>query len=72
MIQLTKKTGVLTQCNDLCRNFGLTQREAEVCALVIQGYSDKEVSKKLTIGFPTVRTHLSHVFTKIGVTSRSE
>ena len=72
MIQLTKKTAIPTSSNNLCRSFRLTQREAEVCALVIQGYSDKEISKTLTIGFPTVRTHLSRAFAKIGVTSRSE
>jgi DNA-binding CsgD family transcriptional regulator len=57
---------------DLGRVFGLTQRETDVCALILQGYSDKEISRRLAISFPTVRTHLSHAFSKAGVTSRAE
>ncbi len=51
---------------------GLTRREAQVCALIMQGLSDKEISRELAISFPTVRTHLSHTFEKAGVSSRAE
>jgi DNA-binding CsgD family transcriptional regulator len=48
----------------------LSQRELEVASLVRLGISDKEIAKRLSIAFPTVRTHLSSVFRKFGVDNR--
>jgi DNA-binding CsgD family transcriptional regulator/tetratricopeptide (TPR) repeat protein len=50
---------------------GLTSREADVLRLVAQGCTNREVAGRLFISEKTVVTHLSHVFTKLGVTSRS-
>lgn len=72
LIQLVPQQRPSPASCDLGQVFGLTQREAQVCALVLQGYSDKEISRQLSISFPTVRTHLSHAFSKAGVTSRAE
>ncbi|MEO6351650.1 MAG: LuxR C-terminal-related transcriptional regulator [Oxalobacteraceae bacterium] len=72
LIQLVRQHRALPAVADLGQCFGLTQREAEVCSLVLQGYSDKEISRQLSISFPTVRTHLGHTFSKTGVTSRAE
>ena len=72
LIQLVPEHRLAPALCDLGQIFGLTQREAEVCSLVLQGYSDKEISRRLSISFPTVRTHLSHTFSKAGVTSRAE
>lgn len=72
LLQLAPKNRRMIAERDLCRYFGRTSREAEVCVLVLQGYSDKDIARPLGIGFPTVRTHLAHIFSKTGVTSRSE
>lgn len=72
LLQLAPKNRRMIAERDLCQYFGLTSREAEVCVLVLQGHSDKEIARTLGIGFPTVRTHLTHIFSKTGVTSRSE
>lgn len=56
----------------LSEHFGLTRREADVCALVLRGYTDKEIARALSIAFPTVRTHMTRSFSKFGVTNRSE
>jgi DNA-binding CsgD family transcriptional regulator len=48
----------------------LSQREIEVANLVSLGISDKEIARRLGIAFPTVRTHLSNVFRKVGVDNR--
>ncbi|NMM37390.1 MAG: helix-turn-helix transcriptional regulator [Glaciimonas sp.] len=71
LIQLVPQHRHLPAAHDLCQCFGLTQREAQVCSLVLHGYSDKEISRQLSISFPTVRTHLSHTFSKVGATSRA-
>ena len=48
----------------------LTKKETEIVKLVIQGLSNKQISKQLYITEVTVKTHLGNVFKKVGVTSR--
>jgi DNA-binding CsgD family transcriptional regulator len=50
--------------------FGLTPREAEVLIWVAQGKTNPEVATILGIRPYTVRTHLEHVFSKLGVETR--
>jgi ATP/maltotriose-dependent transcriptional regulator MalT len=51
---------------------GLTQREAEVLALVATGRSNKDVATALYISEKTVARHLSNIFSKIDVATRTE
>jgi DNA-binding CsgD family transcriptional regulator len=51
---------------------GLTAREIEIIRLVGARKSNKEIGKALGISPRTVSTHLSNVFTKLGVKSRGE
>ncbi len=46
-------------------------REVEVLTLVAQGAANKEVARTLYISGTTVKTHLSHIFTKLGVDNRT-
>jgi DNA-binding CsgD family transcriptional regulator len=50
---------------------GLTARETEVLALVAQGKSNRAIATELCISEKTVASHLNHIFTKLGLTSRS-
>ena len=50
---------------------GLTVREAEVLVLVAAGRSNREISEELVISQKTVARHLSNIFTKLGVSSRT-
>jgi DNA-binding NarL/FixJ family response regulator len=50
---------------------GLTRREVEVLALVAQGKTNREVANTLVISEKTVASHLSHMFTKLGLSSRA-
>jgi ATP/maltotriose-dependent transcriptional regulator MalT len=50
---------------------GLTTRETEVLALVAQGKSNRAIAAALCISEKTVASHLNHVFTKLGLASRS-
>jgi DNA-binding NarL/FixJ family response regulator len=51
---------------------GLTQREAEVLALVAAGRSNREIAAALVLSQKTVARHLSNIFAKIDVTSRTQ
>lgn len=49
----------------------LSPREREVLALVAEGRSNPEIARALYIGEATVKTHLLHVFEKLGVNDRT-
>lgn len=49
----------------------LTPRELEVLALVAQGKSNPDIARDLFIGEATVKSHLLHVFDKLGVSDRT-
>ena len=50
---------------------GLTPREAEVLRLVASGQSNAKIAAELVLSEKTVARHLSNIFTKLGVTSRT-
>jgi DNA-binding NarL/FixJ family response regulator len=50
---------------------GLTQRELEVLVLLARGNTNRAVANELFISEKTVASHVSHIFAKLGVTSRS-
>lgn len=56
----------------LKRLFGLSAREARIANLLVQGCDLKEVCEKLLIRRNTARTHLRHLFDKLGVRRQAE
>jgi two-component system NarL family response regulator len=50
----------------------LTPRELSTLRLIADGRSNKEIASELHISERTVKTHLGHLFDKLGVTSRTE
>ena len=50
----------------------LTPREAEVLRLLAEGKSNKEIGAELVIGIKTVKTHVSNILSKLGVSSRTQ
>jgi DNA-binding NarL/FixJ family response regulator len=50
---------------------GLSPREREVLALVARGDTNREIAGELFLSEKTVARHLSNIFTKLGVSSRS-
>lgn len=51
---------------------GLTDRQAQVLALIIRGLSNREIAKQLDLTEGTVKIHASGIFKTLGVSSRSE
>ncbi len=51
---------------------GLTPTESAVVDLVAEGLSNPRIAERLVIEVSTVKTHLHHVFRKLGVTTRAQ
>jgi DNA-binding CsgD family transcriptional regulator len=50
----------------------LTPTEQQVVALVADGLTNPQIAERLFIGRSTVKTHLEHIFTKLGLHTRAE
>ena len=50
----------------------LTEREREVLLLISRGRSNQEISSDLSISPETVKSHVKHIFTKLGVRNRAQ
>jgi DNA-binding CsgD family transcriptional regulator len=57
-------------CADLKRLWDLSAGEIRVLAMTLQGLTAQDVAEKAEISIETVRTHVRHIYTKIGVNSR--
>ncbi len=53
------------------KRIDLTEREIEVLKLVVPGYNNKVIAKKLCITNHTVKAHLTQIYKKLGVTNRT-
>lgn len=59
------------QCN-IFKKYGLSKREIEVCKLLLQGYTLRQISGILSIAYSTVNTYCTSSYRKLGINSRTE
>jgi DNA-binding CsgD family transcriptional regulator len=59
----------VAHCTDM--RLGLTHREFEIVELICGGLTNSQIAERLNIGVATVKTHLLHVFEKLGVKTRA-
>ena len=65
-------TGVVP-ANNLAKNtYGLTERELEVLALIVEGLNNAEIAKKLVITISTAKAHVHSILQKLYVTNRTQ
>ena len=67
--RITNKTGKIT--NQLNRA-GLTKRELEIARLIYQGTNTRDISEEINLSYHTVRNHIKNIYSKLGVSTRSE
>ena len=51
---------------------GLTPREIEILGLLAQGKSNPQIARELVISRATVKTHVEHIISKLGVSDRTQ
>jgi LuxR family maltose regulon positive regulatory protein len=50
----------------------LTPREVEILRMITAGMTNKEIAEKTFVSINTIKTHIRHIFGKLGVTDRDE
>ncbi|MFD3589330.1 response regulator [Streptomyces sp. NPDC058683] len=50
----------------------LTPREVDVLGLMAKGFANAAIARRLIVGESTVKTHVNHLFAKLGVSTRAE
>lgn len=68
---IAKRSGIALPRPTSRRN-GLSPREQEVCDLIAQGRTNREIAEMLFISLSTTKVHVKHIFEKLGVRSRAE
>ena len=53
-------------------SFGLTPREQEVADHLVKGHTYAKIASELFISMPTVKTHVSNIYRKVGVKNKME
>lgn len=69
---LSRVTDEKLNLNRKLHQAGLSSRELEIAVLIIQGISTHNVSDQLNLSYHTIRNHLKHIYSKLGVSTRSE
>ena len=59
-------------CRLLGKQHGLTPRETEILILLARGRDGKFIAEKYVLSYQTVKTHIKHLYAKLGVHSRQE
>ena len=52
--------------------WGLTRREMQMVAAIVEGSSNRDIAEKFGVREDTVKHHLTSIFSKLGVTTRLE
>lgn len=69
--------GILCICrpqkdvDDLIKNHGLSRREADMLRYAITGCSQTETAEALGLSLPTIKTHTTGLYNKLGISSRN-
>ena len=53
-------------------NLPISKREKEILVQLALGKTNKEISERLCVSISTVRNHVSHIFSKLRITNRSQ
>ncbi|MEZ5022773.1 MAG: LuxR C-terminal-related transcriptional regulator [Chitinophagales bacterium] len=50
----------------------LSEKEKAVVKVICEGGSNKEIAKKMKISLNTLKTHLQHIYKKLGIHSKTD
>jgi DNA-binding NarL/FixJ family response regulator len=72
MVRLIEELALRAAATPVLGGEALTPREQEMARLVADGANNKEIARRCAISVKTVKTHLTSIFKKLGVSTRLE
>jgi len=72
MVELVRTLSEASRSAGITQRLGLTPRESEVLALVINGCTNRQIATQFSVSEETVKHHLTRMFDKAGVSNRLE
>ncbi len=72
LLSIIGKTSAMTQPSMQLLSEPLTAREVEVLKLIEAGCSNQDIAEQFVISIPTVKRHISNIYAKLGVKSRTQ
>jgi len=70
-VEFSREPSVELDPMEIFQPYGLTSREIELLSLIAQAKTNKEIGIILNISLHTVGSHLGHIYSKLGVNSRT-
>lgn len=70
--RLVASAASATGATPTASDFGLTDRERDVLRLIAQGRTNAEIASELVVTDATVKTHINHIFAKLGARDRAD
>jgi DNA-binding NarL/FixJ family response regulator len=67
-----KPLGLIERAEDAAAERGLSKRELVILQALQSGLSNKQIAKELFLAEQTVKFHLTNIYRKLGVNSRTE
>lgn len=64
--------GLEERCAQLAREWGLTKREQEIFVMLARGRNGAYIQEHFTLSRNTVKSHIKHIYSKLGVHSHQE
>lgn len=66
----SNEDGIESRIRSIAAKSGLTTRQEEIVALLVQGYNKTAIARDLQISEETAKTHIRNIYTKIGIHSQ--
>ena len=57
---------------DLVRELKLAPRQQAIARLILEGKPDKQIARELRLAVSTIRTHLTRLYRRLGISDRAE
>jgi DNA-binding NarL/FixJ family response regulator len=61
-----------SEYTEIAEKLSLSPREIQIIGHMLMGDKDKQIAQNLNIAVPTVRTHISRIFSKLDVNDKNE
>lgn len=68
----TPAEAIARRCDELAEDFGLTEREREIFAMLARGRNARFIMEEFVLSRNTVKSHIKHIYAKLGVHSQQE